>query len=918
MNIFLLSHCCSFCFLFVCLKGFDFLFCYYCYYYYCYFFFFFFLFLFLFLFLFFIVNSFVTTPQHIQKIFVLKTNSNPTEKTTTTTTTTTMIPENHNVGSPPSFSPKPQGSGRVVIWFSQLQTMLWKNGILAIRNRKLTCMQLIFPIVFIFLLFLLGLVPKYGGPVGNQPQMNATQVPFCIPRGKGTKCFSFMFGPSNDTVVQDIVGRVANANGFGDLFYLNDINDPEIDSIPSGSVVGMKTWQELQDFLIQHQNFTQAVLFFNTTDQNDDSDSDGLTAAFENRVETFFQQPQQPQEGHKDVDVFRHYSKLMNPSDSRLSSSRLSSSRPFSLSQSTTTPTISKKKSGSFNQAVRRSSPLSSSLLSSLSDSFDQFTGFLTINGMSLPPPFSQDFQKRPIRAIPSLNTLYDEEDTNEPLNYRSTWNVKYELWFNSTCTNLLYNPSIDGSSYTSPIPTCPDIRPQLQFSADCAIIEYLLGDSATEGVDCQLMLQASTWVDLGVNDTVQSYGVLFFFCAMMFVFVVLVYQVAFEKDKNLKLGMQLMGLKESVFWVSWFITALVTSIIAILCVMTMGYICQFSFFWESNFFVVFITFFLFSFSMIGLSLMVSVIVGTAKEAISVGMFLYIFGVIIEIFLGNQSFVEFIYTKDLLAANILRPIFMCYPPFSFAKIVLDISALSYDIGGEKGPGYTWSDLTKDQRYGNLVVQSDFESWGILLMDAALYYFLAWFLSNILPSDTGSGSPPWFFLTPSYWGCSCTSSSNSYDGVDYVSIGSRMYVAEGEGEEAIRIAGLKKIYHKYPFGIRSDSDVLAVNGLDLTIDQGELFCLLGHNGAGKTTTINMLTGLYTPTEGTITVFDKDIETDLEAVRSEIGICPQHDILWLEMTPEEHLWLFSRFFFFFFFLRSVCFLLFTFFFFFFFLG
>ena len=72
----------------------------------------------------------------------------------------------------------------------------------------------------------------------------------------------------------------------------------------------------------------------------------------------------------------------------------------------------------------------------------------------------------------------------------------------------------------------------------------------------------------------------------------------------------------------------------------------------------------------------------------------------------------------------------------------------------------------------------------------------------------------------------------------------------------------------------------------------MFCLLGHNGAGKTTTINMLTGLFPPSEGHITVFGKDIVDNLEDVRAMIGICPQHDILWNEMSPCEHLRLFSR--------------------------
>lgn len=59
-------------------------------------------------------------------------------------------------------------------------------------------------------------------------------------------------------------------------------------------------------------------------------------------------------------------------------------------------------------------------------------------------------------------------------------------------------------------------------------------------------------------------------------------------------------------------------------------------------------------------------------------------------------------------------------------------------------------------------------------------------------------------------------------------------------EAIKISGLTKKY----------KDVTAVDGLDLVINEGELFALLGVNGAGKTTTIKMLSCLAEPTSGTL--------------------------------------------------------------------
>lgn len=71
---------------------------------------------------------------------------------------------------------------------------------------------------------------------------------------------------------------------------------------------------------------------------------------------------------------------------------------------------------------------------------------------------------------------------------------------------------------------------------------------------------------------------------------------------------------------------------------------------------------------------------------------------------------------------------------------------------------------------------------------------------------------------------------------------------------------------------------------------QIFALLGHNGAGKTTTISMLTGMIEPTDGYISVFG---ETELQKIRETIGVCPQHDTLYEDLTVQEHLELFASF-------------------------
>lgn len=99
-----------------------------------------------------------------------------------------------------------------------------------------------------------------------------------------------------------------------------------------------------------------------------------------------------------------------------------------------------------------------------------------------------------------------------------------------------------------------------------------------------------------------------------------------------------------------------------------------------------------------------------------------------------------------------------------------------------------------------------------------------------------------------------------------------------------IEGLRKVY---PDGF------VAVKGLNLKLFSNQIFVLLGHNGAGKTSTIGMLTGLFPATEGDADVFGADLRSEMASIRSFMGVCPQHDVLFELLTPEEHLDIFYEF-------------------------
>ncbi|CAE8744011.1 unnamed protein product [Polarella glacialis] len=218
----------------------------------------------------------------------------------------------------------------------------------------------------------------------------------------------------------------------------------------------------------------------------------------------------------------------------------------------------------------------------------------------------------------------------------------------------------------------------------------------------------------------------------------------------------------------------------------------------------------------------------------------------------------------------------------------------------EGLGSTWSTLQvefNDYTVGN----------GLLMMMASFCFWLAiyYYADQVVPwHEVGVPRSPWFCVQPSYWrqllglapkveasaGPSGAEElkDSEVENLEFVEDDPDPRLAQMISEnKCVLVKNLTKTFTNAR-GLK----VNAVQNLNLTMYEGECFCLLGHNGAGKTTTMLMLTGCLSQTSGKMSVNGFDIPEQLREIRSSMGFCPQHNILWDELTVEEHIEFFGR--------------------------
>ncbi|KAG8175444.1 hypothetical protein JTE90_026867 [Oedothorax gibbosus] len=342
-------------------------------------------------------------------------------------------------------------------------------------------------------------------------------------------------------------------------------------------------------------------------------------------------------------------------------------------------------------------------------------------------------------------------------------------------------------------------------------------------------------------------------------------------KEKKLKEAMKMMGLSKWLHWTAWYIKYILFMFLSC-CIITSLLGIRFSkgiaVVNHSDLSVFLFFLIIYSSSTICFCFFISTLFSKANSsAAGSGVIFFLTFVPYFFLLPRYNDITLI-TK---AAVCLLPNLA----IAMGSVVLTVSEAS-------GTGMQWSNI------GTPPTPNDKLSLGIVLVmlviSGIVSLVLTWYIENVLPGEYGVPEVWYFPFTPTYW-CGQKTNFSGHERLFNSVENSEFFEQDPEELTAgIQIQELTKIFAK--------GNPPAVKNVSLNMYKSNITVLLGHNGAGKSTTISMLTGLIPPTSGTAKVEGYDIRKEIGNVHSNLGICPQHDVLFDELTVEEHLYFFCK--------------------------
>ncbi|KAG0053436.1 hypothetical protein BGZ89_002912 [Linnemannia elongata] len=367
------------------------------------------------------------------------------------------------------------------------------------------------------------------------------------------------------------------------------------------------------------------------------------------------------------------------------------------------------------------------------------------------------------------------------------------------------------------------------------------------------------------------------------------------EKEDRILVMMRMSGLKSITYYIAHYIHFYILHVISSIMFVIAGIAFRMPFFTKIEAGVFILLFFLWGHVQIALAFFLSCFFSKSRTALVIVFLLVLCGVIVS--LATES----IFMDDPAPLG-----YFVWPAFAFYRALSVMNRSSYDSSYQP---YKMSDLKGSDEVFQVMIA--------LIIATFVFLALAFYLTEVMPTEFGVRQPWHFIFSGPYKKLFGKKEDKKIAG-DIEGqrrkdrTGSQREIVQGEipldpeevqfedgdvKQERFRVlhdefAPDSPLVMKNMRKIYPSNGKLAVKNVTFAVEKDTIFGLLGPNGAGKTSLIHILTGLYEPTQGWARLAGYELDTEIKDVYRNIGVCPQHDILWDDLTVGEHLYFYAR--------------------------
>eukprot|EP00698_Gefionella_okellyi_P009613 TRINITY_DN2465_c0_g1_i1.p1 TRINITY_DN2465_c0_g1~~TRINITY_DN2465_c0_g1_i1.p1 ORF type:complete len:861 (-),score=171.86 TRINITY_DN2465_c0_g1_i1:103-2685(-) len=366
---------------------------------------------------------------------------------------------------------------------------------------------------------------------------------------------------------------------------------------------------------------------------------------------------------------------------------------------------------------------------------------------------------------------------------------------------------------------------------------------------------------------------------ALSFLLPVLMYTLVLERENKVMGFMIAVGLRVRNYYLAHFLFSYLLYACVALVFLAFGFAFQIRFFTQTAPLILFLVLFLWGLLIVMLAIVFSTVFDRTRTATLVAYLVVIIGVMVALYLNFQVF----------GTNVPSVGFIIYPPFAFYRALYIMSnACSLNAC------LTTSDLGRSGEMLRLVIAMFLEFLVLILiavyatkarLSGCCWCFTACFRAckRAVQGERRSSLPISREMTAfSAESPDLARSPATVEDPDVAAEKQRVLSGMFPSDCPVVAKQIRKTF----------GDKHALDSVSFALRKGECFGLLGPNGAGKTTLISILTGLLDLSSGHGYIGGHDVSYEIGTVRHLIGICPQHDILWDELSCLEHLLFYCR--------------------------